>query len=290
MRKHIMIPDCQVTPDTPTDHLRWIGEYIVDEKPDVVVQIGDFADMESLSSFDVGKKCFEGRRYVTDIACSNAAMDVLMKPLNDHNAKKRRQKEKTYNPELHLTLGNHEYRIERVIQSDARLDGTLQMSDLKYKEAGWTVHDFLQPVNIDGIVYSHYFANPMSGKPYGGQSIDTRLKNIGFTFTMGHQQVKMSGERNLTNGQRIRGLVCGSCYLHDEDYIGPQGNAYWRGIFVKHEVIDGQYDLMEVSLDFLCRRYEGKHVWEFMKEKYPEIYGASIWMQYQSKRMEEAKR
>jgi len=51
-----MIPDCQVTPDTPTDHLRWIGEYIVEQKPDVVVNIGDFADMESLSSYDRVKR------------------------------------------------------------------------------------------------------------------------------------------------------------------------------------------------------------------------------------------
>jgi len=56
MRKHIMIPDCQVTPDTPTDHLRWIGEYIVEQKPDAIINIGDFADMESLSFFDKGKR------------------------------------------------------------------------------------------------------------------------------------------------------------------------------------------------------------------------------------------
>ena len=60
--KHMVIPDCQVTPDTPTDHLRWIGEYMVEKKPDLVVCLGDFADMESLSSYDIGKKSYEGRR------------------------------------------------------------------------------------------------------------------------------------------------------------------------------------------------------------------------------------
>jgi len=56
MRKHIMIPDCQVTPYTPTDHLRRISEYIVEHKPDVVVNIGYFADMESLSYYDRVKR------------------------------------------------------------------------------------------------------------------------------------------------------------------------------------------------------------------------------------------
>ena len=283
MRKHIMIPDCQVTPDTPTDHLRWIGEYIVEQKPDAIINIGDFADMESLSFFDKGKKDAEGRRYIHDIHAARAAMERLLKPLNDYNVKMIIQKQKQYKPELHLTMGNHEHRITRAINEDAKLDGALGLLDLGYEDYGWTVYDFLEMATIDGVAYSHFFYNPLTGKPIGGASMDTRLKTLGFSFTMGHQQIKMAGERNLNNGRVVRGLVCGACYLHDEKYIGPQGNAYWRGIFVKHEVRNGQYDLMEVSLDYLCRKYEGMHVWEFMKKNYPEIYEGSTWMKYQSK-------
>lgn len=281
MRTHLMIPDLQVTPDTPTDHLTWIGQYIIDKKPDVVVQIGDFADMESLSMYDRGKRDFEGRRYIRDVEASRFAMERLMRPIKDYNARMIVNKTKQYKPELHITYGNHEYRIERAINDDARLDGTLGLHDLHFEEYGWTTHKFLKPVNIDGVHYAHYFCNPMSGKPYGGQSIDTRLKNIGFSFTMGHQQVSMVGQRALNNGQRIRGLVCGAAYLHDEDYMGQQGNSYWRGIFMKHEVRHGDYDLMEVSLDKLCRKYEGCHVWEYMKKKYPGIYDSSPWMKWQ---------
>ncbi len=282
MRKHIMIPDCQVTPDTPTDHLRWIGEYIVEQKPDAIINIGDFADMESLSFFDKGKKDAEGRRYIHDIHAARAAMERLLKPLNDYNVKMIIQKQKQYKPELHLTMGNHEHRITRAINEDAKLDGALGLLDLGYEDYGWTVYDFLEMATIDGVAYSHFFYNPLTGKPIGGASMDTRLKTLGFSFTMGHQQIKMAGERNLNNGRVVRGLVCGACYLHDEKYIGPQGNAYWRGIFVKHEVRNGQYDLMEVSLDYLCRKYEGMHVWEFMKKNYPDIYEGSTWMKYQS--------
>lgn len=283
MRKHIMIPDCQVTPDTPTDHLRWIGEYIVEQKPDAIINIGDFADMESLSFFDKGKKDAEGRRYIHDIHAARAAMETLLKPLKDHDLKMIIQKKKRYRPELHLTMGNHEHRITRAINEDAKLDGALGLLDLGYEDYGWTVYDFLEMATIDGVAYSHFFYNPLTGKPIGGASMDTRLKTLGFSFTMGHQQIKMAGERNLNNGRVVRGLVCGACYLHDEKYIGPQGNAYWRGIFVKHEVRNGQYDLMEVSLDYLCRKYEGMHVWEFMKKNYPDIYQNSTWMKYQSK-------
>ena len=77
----------------------------------------------------------------------------------------------------------------------------------------------------------------------------------------------------------VEGYPHHNCYLHDEDYRGPQSNGEWRGILMKHEVRDGQYDLMEVSLDKLCRKYEGCHVWKFMRDKYPEIYAQSTWMQ-----------
>ncbi len=95
----------------------------------------------------------------------------------------------------------------------------------------------------------------------------TRLKNIGFSFTHGHQQTKEIGMRYLANGQRHHGLVCGTCYLYDDDYRA-QANAAWHGIFLKHEVEDGTYDLMEVSLDYLCRKYEQTRLHTFMGEKY----------------------
>ena len=58
--KHLIIPDTQVKPGHPIDHLRWAGQYAVDKKPDGIIHIGDHFDMPSLSSWDVGKKSFAG--------------------------------------------------------------------------------------------------------------------------------------------------------------------------------------------------------------------------------------
>jgi len=62
-----VIPDCQVKPGVDLSYLTWIGKYLAEKKPDVIVCIGDFADMESLSLYDVGKKSFEGRTYKADL-------------------------------------------------------------------------------------------------------------------------------------------------------------------------------------------------------------------------------
>ncbi len=142
--------------------------------------------------------------------------------------------------------------MERLWQRDPRLKGLVGYDKLALDR--FQVHPFRKIVDIDGIAYSHYFYNPATGKPYGGM-MQTRLKNIGFSFTQGHSQEFDYGERQLPNGKRHYGCVAGAFYMHEEPYKGPQGNNHWRGVIVKHEVSEGQYDLMKVSLNFLLERY-----------------------------------
>lgn len=247
-RTHCVIPDVQAKPGVPLDHLEWAGKFIADKRPDVIVCIGDFVDFPSLSSYDKGKVAMEGRRYKADLAIGKKAMDMLMGPI---------LAEPDYSPELHFLKGNHEDRVDRVASENPNLHGFLSSDDLEFEQWGWQVHEFLEVVEIDGISYSHYFYNPNTGNPYGGTNLETRLKTIGTSFTMGHQQGLSVAIRDLPNGKRQRGLVCGSFYQHQEDYKGPQGNSHWQGIVMKHEVCNGNYDLMEVSLGFLKRRYGG---------------------------------
>lgn len=261
---HVLIPDTQVKPGVPLDHLTWIGRYFVEKfygRPEVsLIHLGDHWDFPSLSSYDKGKRAMEGRRYANDVAAGNFGFDLLNEPLWEANAGKRR---KWWPKRREFFRGNHEYRAERAAEDEPTLDGTISIDDLNVADWEWNVHGFLVPKTFEGVTYSHFFANPMTGRPYGGQSIDTRLKTIGYSFTMGHQQGLKVGMRDLTNGKRHRGMVAGSAYLHDEDYAGPQGNSVWRGILVCYDVGDGDYDLKEVSLASLCHRYEGVRLSKF---------------------------
>jgi hypothetical protein len=73
---------------------------------------------------------------------------------------------------------------------------------------------------------------------------------------MGHRQVLDVATRTLpVDGRQQWGIVAGACYPHDEDYKGHQGNKHWRGVIVLHEVQDGDFDPMFVSLDYLRRSY-----------------------------------
>jgi hypothetical protein len=222
--------------------------------------------MPSLSSYDRGKKEMEGRRYLADIEAGNTAFAVLNQALTDLNNTRRRTKHAGWHPERYILRGNHEDRIMRAVSMDAQLDGVLSYEQFNDVALGWIPVPFLDIKWLDGIAYSHYFYNPMTGKPLGG-TVDARLKTIGHSFTMGHQQTLAYSLRYVA-GKSQHGLVAGACYLHDEDYKGPQGNAHFRGIIVKHEVEEGSYCPMFISLDYLSRRYEGMRLAAFMKKKY----------------------
>lgn len=254
MTKHLVLPDVQAKPGVDFTYLNKLGRYIVAKQPDKIICLGDFADMPSLSSYDVGKKSFEGRRYVNDIAASKDAMAALMFPLYDYNEKAKRNKERQYKPELHLVLGNHENRINRAIDSDPKLDGVLAVSDLQYEEFGWKVYPFLDVVVIDGIAYSHYFTSGLLGRPVTSAAACLSKKHQ--SCIQGHQQGLQIHTGFRADGKKLTSIIAGSCYEHDEDYMSFQGNNHWRGFMVLHDVNDGEFDLMPVSLKYLNQKYK----------------------------------
>ena len=128
---HMLIPDTQVKKGVPMEHLEWAGKWAAEQKPDVIVHIGDHADMPSLSTYDVGKKDYEGRRYNDDIAAAIEGMQLLLAPIRAEQARLRNNKQKEWNPRLVLTLGNHEHRILRAINADPKLEGTIGLNDLR---------------------------------------------------------------------------------------------------------------------------------------------------------------
>ena len=253
MTKHLIIPDCQIRPGDNLTFLHRIGEYIVEKKPDVIVCIGDFADMPSLSSYDVGKKSFEGRRYKNDVEAVHEAMSVLLEPMQDYNHRRVVNKKAVYKPRMILTLGNHEHRIERAVNSDPKLEGVLETGDLAYHEFGWEVYPFLDVVVVDGVAYSHYFTSGVLGRPATSAAAQLAKKHM--SCVAGHQQGLQISMAQRADGRRLTSIIAGSCYEHDEDYLGPQGNQHWRGILMLHEVNDGQFDHMPVSLDYLKKKY-----------------------------------
>lgn len=251
MTKHMVVPDTQCKYGENFEYLTRIGQYMVEKKPEVVVHLGDFVDMESLSSYDVGKKSFEGKRYIKDIEAAHQAMQCLLTPLRQFNQRARKNKEKLYKPRLVLTLGNHEQRISRAVENDPKLEGLIKYEDLPYQD--WEVHDFLKPVFINGIAYSHYFPSGALGRPI--VSASSMISKLHMSCIAGHQQGKQVAYGKRPDGSTITSIIAGSCYEHDEGYLNPQTNQHWRGIIMLHQVNSGSFDECFVSLNYLKQKY-----------------------------------
>src|SRR3990167_6907463 len=214
MNKILVIPDAHVKPGVKNDRFRWLGKFILDNRPDKIVCLGDFGDLSSLSSYDIGKRCFEGRRYKDDVKAVIVAQEVLFSSIRAYNEEARRLHEKTYKPNLYMLLGNHENRINRANNNDSKLEGTIGVEDLKYKEFGWKVSGYLDVVHIDGIAFSHYFTSGVMDKPISGvtPARNILLKNSGASCIQGHQHILDVHTMNLINGLRVWGIVAG-CFL-----------------------------------------------------------------------------
>lgn len=242
--KILVIADTQAKPNVDLSYMTWIGKYIFDKKPDVVVHIGDAYDFESLSSYDKGKKSFEGRRLKADIEAGNKSMEMLLAEF---------QKE-GYNPRLVFCTGNHENRFDRLADNMPELDGFVGTDTLPLADMGWEVYPFLKPAVIEDIFFVHYLANPFTGKPYGGSAMN-QLKTVGNSFVVGHKQCLDVAIRPTLNGKHQIGIINGAAYDFDEPYKGFSGNNHFRGLTMLHEVKDGFALPMFVSLDYLKKRY-----------------------------------
>ena len=70
-KNHFVLPDTQVKPGDRIDHLAAAANYAIEKKPDLLMMLGDWWDFPSLSSYDVGRKSFEGRSYLADVEAGN---------------------------------------------------------------------------------------------------------------------------------------------------------------------------------------------------------------------------
>ena len=241
----LVIADTQAKPTESLEYMLWIGKYIADVKPDVVVHIGDHYDMPSLSSYDKGKASAEGRRFVDDLNAGNKGLELLNLAIH---------KDPTYNPRKVFCKGNHEHRIDRYVEDNPELIGVIGTELLPLEAYGWEVHDFLHPVEIEDIYFVHYLANPMTGKPYSGTA-SSILKTVGKSFVVGHKQVLDITIRPTIDGRQQIGIINGACYPFEEKYKGVFGNVHYRGITVLTEVKEGFGLPSFVSLDYMKEKY-----------------------------------
>lgn len=252
MITHLVIPDQHAHPDYHNERAFLIGHLIASIKPNVVINIGDGADMPSLSSYDKGTRGYEGRRYGHDIDAAVDFQDRLWDPV-------RRQKRKK--PHRVYLIGNHEQRIEKATQTSPELHGTIGLSDLQLD----SYYDTIVPyqgntpgiINIDGVDYAHFFVSGVMGRPISGEHPATSLLTKRFaSSTCGHLHLADYSIRTAGSDKKIMGCFTGMFMDYTPAYAGNVANLWWSGVIVKRFHNAGEYDVQFISIDTLRKAFK----------------------------------
>lgn len=244
--KLLIIPDAHAHPSYDNGRFDLLGRLMEKEKPDVVVCLGDFADMPSLSAYDKGKRSFEGRRYRRDVEAARDAMNRMGGGF-DHN------------PRMIMLLGNHEHRIVRATNDHPELDGAISIDDLGYERFGWEVVPYEECVEIAGFSISHHFASGVNGKPIGGEHCAANLiAKLHTSAIVGHNHLLDVAIRTRPNGKRLVGISAG-CLTHPRHVEGWNKGTHrmwWRGVVILDDARDGDFGALRcVTLEQMRRLY-----------------------------------
>ena len=200
--KHLIIPDSHAKPDETLRRYEYLGELIMMERPDVIIDIGDWYDMPSLCSYDRGTAKFHNAIYQADIEAGKEAERLAFSPIVEHNKKSYRQHRKRYKPLIIRCKGNHENRINTAINQQHELDGILSDSHTDLHVEGLNVINvpFLEVHVQDDIAYTHYRVSGVMGRPVS--SARALLNKAHMSITMGHAHTKDTAEDVRADGTR----------------------------------------------------------------------------------------
>lgn len=250
-KTHLILPDPHAHPDFNNDRADWVGKLIKELRPDVVVNIGDAADMPSLSSYDKGTRAFQGRNYRKDIDAHLDFQDRMWHPI------KRSKKKKPYSI---IFEGNHEHRIKRALNLSPELDGAISFDDLDFKRYYNEVIEYTGRTPgiyvVDGVHYAHFFVSGVLGRAISGEHPAYSLLTKEFvSCTQGHVHTADYSIRTTVGGRKINGLVCGVYQDYWADWAGEVNRLWWRGVVIKRNVEDGSYDPQFISMEALKKEY-----------------------------------
>lgn len=250
-KTHLVFGDAHAHYQHNNDRAEWLGNLIKEERPDVVIDLGDTGDFPSLSGYDRGRRSFQGRSYKQDVESHNDFQDRLWSTVRSGKKKL---------PVRFKFRGNHEHRIYRAVDLQPELEGTVDYADLQenhyYDEVIDYVGNYPGTACVDGVNYGHYMVSGIMGRPISGEHPAYSLLSKRFSSsTVGHGHIMDYCVRTRTDGRKIMGLALPMFCDFNIDWAGEINRLYSRGVVIKRNVEDGIYDLSIISMEELRQRY-----------------------------------
>ena len=246
--KVVAVGDAHDSPALPDkSRFKWIARYAADVKPDQLVQIGDFGSFDSLSRHDAPGSLSQKLRpsFARDMESLEEALAAIHGVIG------------TDIP-LHVTLGNHEARVQRFESNTAEIEGALwqPLLDL-FARYGWRTHDEGLFHFVGGVGFVHA-PRTLMGREYGGKTLNAVANDAMFSIVFGHShrmQVLSVPKIGPLAGVDIINL--GTCMPtnHVEHYARVSTTGWTYGVMLLTiqggRVIGHEF----TSIDDLSRRY-----------------------------------
>jgi len=192
-KKHLFIPDLQMKPGVPLNHLVWIARYAAAKRPDRIIFAGDGHDFPSLSSYDgPARKARAGRNVMLDLEVGNIGYHTFDATLRSEG----------WVPgedgEVYVLGGNHDCPIHggrprRWMDDNPENEGILGLNKFAHYQLGYHYTPFMNWLELDGVTYSHLFNINLQGKfsptaQRTGQKPDIAVRGLMRSCTAGHTQ------------------------------------------------------------------------------------------------------
>ena len=255
MTTAVVFTCAHANPKVDNKRFELLGNLIYDIKPDYVFDLGDFADMSSLNSYDT--------RYPKAIVTENYESDIEVVLDAQEKLREKFVRRKTRKPIWIGFEGNHEYRIKRALQHDPRLEGKkygVSFEHLQTRRYYDEYHHYENGapaiVEYDGVSYAHFISSGNYGTAISGIHHGYALTaKLACSVTVGHSHKRSYFVKQEANPNPIHGLVAGCFKGKDEHWAGHANREWWKGVCSKRNIQNGNYDLEFVSMDRLEQDY-----------------------------------
>lgn len=225
----IILPDMQI-PYHDEKSLAAVENYIAAHRWDGWLQIGDFLDFDTISSFNYGKPRITANRYLNeDIEMANEILDWHQNLVRSNNKQAK----------FVLLEGNHEERVERWLDANPQFEGILSVPKmLRLKERGitWVPSWSLgETYSIGKAVFSHGL---YTNKYHAEKMVNAWGQSIFYGHTHDMQCVPKAFKRkdDLIVGQSI-GCLC----EYEQTWMKGKPTNWQQGFMVLHVMPNGNF-------------------------------------------------
>lgn len=227
-QKWLVIPDIQF-PYQDKKTMEAVLAYAKDNHWDGCLQLGDFMDWDFISRWTVDNaRRIEGQRFLKEYEGANKFLDTLQAAVRHKNPK----------AEIVILQGNHDYRVEVVMDKTPMYEGMLEMeTNLHFKERKityWKYWEHRKPYRIGKALFIH-----------GAYTNDAHSKKTALNFNKnvfyGHTHDRQLYTKT-TMGQSIQAESLGTVSKYDLAYMGKKPSNWMQCVATFHFRENGEFN------------------------------------------------